>query len=77
MTNPKKTPREWYKSKAFLYNKATGQEWSFVEPYSDHPMSSYCYETLQRIGIEKRYFGLTTLQEDVEIANAVMIRDLL
>ena len=67
--------RDWYNKKTKLYKEVTGTDWDFVNPYSDHPMSSECYEVMMRMAHEKAYFGLTTPNEDIEIANAIMIRD--
>jgi hypothetical protein len=69
------TPREWLNKKTQEWKNKTGLMWSFVDPYSSHPLSSECYEVMMRMGIEKNYFGLTDTQEDIEIANAIMIRD--
>jgi len=69
------TPRDWLQEKMKQYKARTGEVWDFVDPYSDHPLASYCSETLMRMGVEKRYFGLTSPQENLEIANAIMIRE--
>jgi hypothetical protein len=74
-TQKKITARDWYNKKANLYRDLTGTDWSFVDPYSSHPMASECFETMMRMAYEKAYFGFTTSQEDIEIANAIMIRD--
>ena len=74
-TTKKMTPREWYNKKATQYQEATNIPWSFVSPFNSHPLSSECYETMMRMAYEKAYFGLTNTQEDVEIANAIMILD--
>jgi hypothetical protein len=64
------TPREWFKKKSSEYKNLTGEVWVFKEAQD-------CYETLMRMAVEKRFFGLTSYQEDLEIANAVMIRDII
>ena len=64
------TPRGYFKQKSQDYKRITDEVWEFKEEQD-------CYETLMRIGIEKKFFGLTNYQEDLEIANAVMIRDIL
>jgi hypothetical protein len=78
MTQTKrKTTRDWFREKSQEFQHKTGKTWEFVDPSSNHPYSSLCSETLMRMGIEKRYFGLTSYQEDLEIANSIIIRDLL
>ena len=68
-------PNDWYAHMRKKYKEKHGVEWRHVDPFSDHPEASVCYETMMRMGVEKRYFGLTTQDEDVSIANAIMIRD--
>jgi hypothetical protein len=70
-------PEEWYSNKRSEYKKVFGNDWSHVDPWSCHSMAGYCYETMIRMGAEKRYFGITTQDEDVMIANAIMIREAL
>ena len=62
------TPRDWFKQKSRDYKSITGQTWEFKEAQD-------CYEVMMRMGVEKRFFGLTSYQEDLEIANAIMILD--
>lgn len=65
-----KTAKDWYDQKRIDYLRYTNREWEFI-PW-DHWQVQ---ETLMRIGIEKKFFGLTTFDEDVLIANCVIMRD--
>ena len=65
-----KTPKEWYDKKRKEYIRWFNYDWEFI-PWDHWAIQ----ETLMRIAIEKRYFGLTTFDEDVMIANTVIMRD--
>ena len=64
------TPKEWYNKKRVAYLRYHNKEWTFV-PW-EH---SLVQETLMRMGVERSYFGFCTLDEDVLIANAVLMRE--
>lgn len=72
MGEKKLTVKEWYDKKRSEYLRWFNSEWQFL-PWDYWQVQ----ETLMRIAIEKRYFGLTTFDEDVMIANAVIIRDII
>lgn len=65
------TAEEWYKQKKIDYKLYFNEEWSFL-PWDN----SAVYETLMRSAIEKQFFGITSFDEDVLIANSIIIRDL-
>jgi len=68
-------PEDWYNKKKKEYRDKFNRDWEYVCPFSESTKSRYCYETMMRMAIEKRYFGVTTQDEDVLIANAIMIRE--
>lgn len=68
-------PEDWYNKKKKEFGGKFNSDWEYVCPFSEGIRSRYCYETMMRMAIEKRYFGVTTQEEDVLIANAIMIRE--
>lgn len=72
MNNNRLTVKQWYDIKRKQYLRYFNKEWDFL-PWDD----SRVQETLMRIRIEKMYFKLTTFDEDVMIANTVIMRDLI
>ena len=64
------SPELWYKNKRAEYLRFFNKEWDHIN-FGD----SCLYETMMRMAVEKKFFGLTTFEEDVMIANAIMIRD--
>jgi hypothetical protein len=64
------TVQEWYNKKRKEYLRLHNEEWKFL-----NWNNSLIQETCMRMSFERQYIGLVTPDEDVIIANCIVIKD--